>query len=205
MSRSALEGVCRCMVDARGYQHAWAFARRLRRSGNMGRGRRRRVVAAAGRTNAARRRSTVHSSVLRQAGHRDCRRRALRFRRLPVVRQVQDSDAVAVPIQHAGTIYGVLAVTLPKGLARDSRNRPCWKRSPETWVSPCTVSPSKTGVRWPKSGYGQAEISCGINEVFQEAFTCDTEAKLPQMPRGGREAHPEPVRLRRRNQRRRPS
>ncbi len=97
----------------------------------------------------------------------------------PLCGKCKDSDAAAVRIQHAGTIYGVLAATLPKGLARDSEEQALLEEvAGDVGFALHGIAVENRRALAEERVRRQAEILRGINEVFQEAFTCDTDSEV---------------------------
>ena len=119
-----LEGVCRCLVEARGYQQAWAFLPNRSDTteiwANSG-------VGDAWPLLVERMRQGEPPPCIQQCFDRsgiviaDEDRCAAAF--CPIASRCRDTDAVAVRLQHQGEIHGVLAVTLPRGLSDDPAER----------------------------------------------------------------------------------
>ena len=175
-----LEGVCRCMVDARGYQQAWAFLRDDSDAPGMW------AEAGVGES------WPLLVEQMRQGDVPPCIQACFDKPGIviadeelcgsagcPLCGKCKDSDAVAVPIQHAGTIYGVLAVTLPKGLARDSEKQALLEEvAGDVGFALHGIAVENRRALAEERVRRQAEILRGINEVFQEAFTCDTDSEV---------------------------
>lgn len=172
-----LEGVCRCLVETRGYRQAWAFLRGGPDAAPIwaetGVGelwpklveRMRQGEVPPCVQECFDRRSIVVADPQRCAG-------AL----CPLFSACGDTDAVAVPVQHRGELYGILAVTLPREFSGDAEEQGLLEEvAGDVAFALRGLDLEKARAMAEDQIRRQAAILCGINEVFQEALTCDTD------------------------------